>query len=132
MHRFEQLTWVALGLVAGTVLLTAAPVVAQIGAGTLTGKVVDSSTNKPLADVVVTATSPALQGEQTVVSDASGTFRIPQLPPGVYELRYEADTFRPFVRSGIELRSSITLKVDAQLLPETLKAEEVTVLAKAP
>src|ERR1700753_1969299 len=115
MHRLEQLKWLAWCLIAGAVLLTARAAHAQIGAGTLTGKVVDSSTNKPLADVVGTATSPAFQGEQTVVSDASGTFRIPQLPPGVYELRYEADTFRPFVRSGIELRSSITLKVDAQL-----------------
>lgn len=105
---------------------------AQLGLGILTGKVVDTSTKRPLGDVVVTATSPALQGEQTVVTDGSGLFRIPNLPPGDYTLRYEATSFRPYSRSGIQLRSTITLRVDAELLPETLRAEEVTVVAKAP
>lgn len=105
---------------------------AQIGAGTLTGRVVDASNKKPLGDVVVTATSPGLQGEQTVLTDGSGTFRIPNLPPGTYALRYEADTFRPYERGSIELGSSTTLRADAELLPETLKAEEVTVIAKPP
>jgi outer membrane receptor protein involved in Fe transport len=105
---------------------------AQIGAGTLIGAIVDASSHRPLPDVVVTATSPALQGEQTVVTDSSGSFRIPNLPPGEYTLRYEADTFRPYSRSGIQLRAGITLRVDAELLPETLKAEEVTVVAKPP
>ncbi|MET0384445.1 MAG: TonB-dependent receptor [Polyangiales bacterium] len=105
---------------------------AQIGTGTLTGRVVDASSHKPLGDVVVTATSPGLQGEQTVVTDDTGTFRIPSLPPGTYELRYEADTFRPYRRDTIELRASVTLRVDAELLPETLKADEVTVIARPP
>ncbi|HEY2735610.1 MAG TPA: hypothetical protein VGI70_16550, partial [Polyangiales bacterium] len=72
MHRLEQMKWLASSLFVGAALLTVSPAAAQIGAGTLTGKVVDSSTRKPLVDVVVTATSPALQGEQTVVTDASG------------------------------------------------------------
>lgn len=105
---------------------------AQLGVGTLTGKVTDVSSKGALADVVVTATSKALQGEQTVLTDKSGTFRIPDLPPGDYVLRYEADTFHPLSRGGIALRAGITLRVDAELLPETLKAEEVTVVAKAP
>jgi outer membrane receptor protein involved in Fe transport len=81
---------------------------------------------------VVTATSPALQGEQIVVTDKTGTFRIPTLPPGEYGLRYEADTFRPYARTGIELRASVTLRVDAELLPETLSAQEVEVVATPP
>jgi hypothetical protein len=105
---------------------------AQIGAGTLIGKVVDAATKKPLVDVVVTATSPALQGEQVVVTDSSGSFRLPNLPPGKYVLRYEGDTYRPSTRGGIDLLATVTLRVDQELLPETLKAEEVTVVAKAP
>ena len=42
---------------------------ASSGTGVLTGTVVDASDKKPAADVVVTATSPALQGEQVVVTD---------------------------------------------------------------
>lgn len=105
---------------------------AQFGTGTLTGKVTDAATGAPVADVVVTATSEQLQGEQIVVTDASGTFHIPTLPPGEYTLRYEGDTYRPFSRSGIALRASVTLRADAQLLPETVAAEEVTIVAKAP
>lgn len=105
---------------------------AQIGTSVLIGRVTDASTNKPLADVVVTATSPALQGEQTVVTDGSGAFRIPTLPPGDYTLRYEADGFRPLARQAIPLRASVTLRADAQLLPETLAAAEVEIIAKAP
>jgi len=113
-------------------LAVARPAAAQLGVGTLTGQVRDVSTKKPMSDVVVTATSPALQGDQVVVTDKSGTFRIPNLPLGEYTLRYEADTFRPLARSGIALRATITLRVDAELLPETLKAEEVTVVARPP
>lgn len=105
---------------------------AQIGTATLTGKVTDAATHKPVKDVVVTATSPALQGEQTVVTDNAGSFRIPTLPPGDYSLRYEADGFRPFARDAIQLRATVTLRADALLLPETLQAAEVDVIAKAP
>ena len=127
--RFSVLQTV---LVTGALLAFHPPAHAQIGTGTLTGKVVDSSTHQPLSDVVVTATSPALQGEQIVVTDKTGAFRIPTLPPGAYGLRYEADSFRPYTRTGIELRASITLRVDAELLPETLSAQEVEVVAKPP
>lgn len=111
---------------------SAGSAMAQLGAGTLLGKVVDAATKRPLVDVVVTATSPALQGEQVVVTDSSGSFRIPNLPPGKYVLRYEGDAYRPSTRGAIDLLATVTLRVDQELLPETLKAEEVTVVAKAP
>lgn len=129
--RSSWLRWASL-LMALAVFGVTRVASAQLGVGILSGQVRDVSTKKPLADVVVTATSPALQGDQVAVTDKSGTFRIPNLPPGDYVLRYEADTFRPYARSGIPLRATITLRVDAELLPETLKAEEVTVVAQAP
>src|SRR5688500_4084943 len=86
---------------------------AQVGVGTLSGRIVDASTGKPLADVVVTATSPG-QVEQIVVTDSSGTFRIPNLPPGEYTLNYEAETYRPVSRTGIGLSAGTTLRVDAE------------------
>src|SRR6185436_8797853 len=112
-------------------VLTSSSAFAQ-GTGVLTGTIVDAATKKPLADVVVTATSPALQGEQTVVTDASGSYRIPNLPPGAYSLRVDRDTYRPYSRGGISMRLNTTLRVNAELLPETvtLKAEEVVVVGK--
>ena len=53
----------------------------------LTGTVVDSSDKKPVADVVVTATSPSAQGEQMVVTDSAGLYRIPALAVGKYTIR---------------------------------------------
>ena len=105
---------------------------AQQGAGVLTGTVTDASSMQPLSNVAVTATSPALQGEQTVVTDPSGLFRIPNLPPGVYTVLLESSSYQPYSREGTALRADTTLRIDAALLPESLKAEEVTVVAVPP
>jgi outer membrane receptor protein involved in Fe transport len=118
--------------IAAALLLTPKAALAQQGAAVLTGTVVDAATKTPVADVVVTVTSPNLQGEQMVVTDSSGLFRIPSLPPGVYTLRLEKEQYRPFSRDAITLRSDTTIRQDAQLLPEALKAEEVTVVARPP
>src|SRR4030095_11684149 len=80
-------------LVTAAMLLSPAAL-AQGSTSVLTGNVIDSSTRAPVADVVVTATSPGLQGEQVVVTDASGLYRVPQLPSGTYTLRFEKETYR--------------------------------------
>ena len=112
-------------------VLAAAPAVAQ-GSAVLTGTVIDTATKRPIADAVVTLTSPALQGEQTVVTDKSGSYRIPNLPPGNYTIRLEGDSYKPYTRGGITLRLDSTIRVNAELLPEGIKAEEVVVVGKAP
>jgi outer membrane receptor protein involved in Fe transport len=121
------------GSIALVTLLTAGSASAQ-GTAVLTGTIVDAATKKPLADVVVTVTSPALQGEQTVVTDGSGSYRVPNLPQGDYTLRLDKDSFRPYARGGITMRGNSTIRVNAELLPESvqLKAEEVVVVGKAP
>ena len=55
----------------------------------------------------VTATSPSLQGEQVVVTDSTGLYRVPQLPPGTYTLRFEKESYRPFARAGIEVAADL-------------------------
>ncbi|WNG57644.1 carboxypeptidase regulatory-like domain-containing protein [Archangium gephyra] len=70
---------------------------------------------KPVTEVVVTATSPSLQGEKVVVTDAQGQYRIPQLPPGVYSLRFEKESFEPFTRGDIQLRLDRTGRVNVEL-----------------
>jgi outer membrane receptor protein involved in Fe transport len=105
---------------------------AQLGTGALAGRVVDVSTQRPLGDVAVTATSPAAQGEQVVVTDDAGAFRVPNLPPGEYTLRFEVAGYHPYSLPGVRLQSGTTLRTDVQLLPETLSAEEVTVVAAEP
>lgn len=105
---------------------------AQLGTGALAGRVVDVATQQPLEDVAVTAASPAAQGEQVVVTDAAGVFRIPNLPPGDYALRFERQGYHLYALPALQLRSGATLRTDVELLPETLSAEEVTVVATTP
>ncbi len=102
------------------------------GSGVLTGNVIDSATKGPTGDVVVTATSPSLQGEQVSVTDATGLYRIPQLPPGTYSLRFEKEGYKPFVRGDIALRVDQTLRLNVELLPEALQAEPIVVVAEPP
>ena len=131
MLKKNFLHWVACFFVVACWLSPRA-LFAQQGAAVLTGTVVDASSKEPLADVVVTVTSPALQGEQTVVTDTSGLYRVPDLPPGVYTLRLDKEQYKPYAREAISLRADTTIRVNAELLPESLKAEEVTVVARPP
>jgi outer membrane receptor protein involved in Fe transport len=101
------------------------------GTSVIIGTISSASDQKPLADAVVTATSPRLQGEQTVVSDASGHYRIPQLPSGTYTLRVEREGYEPFVRTDIALRLDRTIRVNVQLLPTSL-GETISVTAAPP
>src|SRR5262249_21662196 len=98
----------------------------------LIGNVVDASTKAPVADVAVTATSPNLQGEQVVVTDATGQYRIPQLPAGVYTIRFEKESYRPLTRTGLDLPTDRTLRFNVELLPETVGSETVTVIGTPP
>ncbi|MDY7229230.1 TonB-dependent receptor [Hyalangium rubrum] len=112
----------ATGVVLVACLLSGSVALAQSSSSVIIGTVINAdpgSKQAPIPDVVVTATSPNLQGEQTVVTDASGQYRIPQLPPGVYTLRFDSSGFKPFTRSDIQLRLNRTIRVNVELLPET-------------
>ncbi|WP_235880096.1 TonB-dependent receptor [Polyangium aurulentum] len=103
------------------------------GAAVITGTVVDAATNRPVPDVVITATSPALQGEQIVVTDAGGNYRLPSLPPGEgYTVRAEMEKYRPVARGGISLRNGSTVRVNLELLPEAIQNEEEIVVVGRP
>ena len=107
-------------------------VLAQGATSVLTGNVVDTQTHAPVPDVVVTATSPSLQGEQVVVTDSSGLYRIPQLPPGTYTLRFEKETYHPYNRTGLDVAADRTLRLNVELLPETLESGTIVITGSAP
>lgn len=104
---------------------------AEVGTGTLTGVVRDASTQKPVADVLVTVTSSALQGEEMAVTGTGGDFRIMRLPPGEYTIRIDREQYKPYVRSGIRVRADVVLRLDTELLPEGL-GEDIVVVARRP
>ena len=93
--------------------------------------VLNAETKQPVADVVVTAKSPTMIGEQTVVTDATGAARIPQLTPGNFTIRFEKESFKPLTRGDVVLRLDKTVLVKVELLPEAF-TETVEVVGRAP
>jgi len=90
-------------------LITAAAAGAQVPTGTISGRVV-SSDQAPLPGVTVTATSPSLQGDRTVVTTENGDFIIPLLPPGDYTLLFELSGFQSLKKQvGLAGTQSVTL-----------------------
>ena len=76
------------------VLLTATTAWAQGNpTGAISGQVVDPD-GLAMPGVVVTATSPALQGARTATTSGNGDYIIPFLPPGDYVIMFELQGFQ--------------------------------------
>lgn len=87
----------------------------------LGGHVTNAATKLPLADVIVTATSPSLQGEQVVVTDRAGEYLLRELPPGIYQLTFEIAGFEACKRSDFRLSEGMTrVRVNAGLIPTSI------------
>jgi len=101
---------------------------AQTAPAVLIGMVVDAATQSPLSDVMVIARSPALPGEQTVVTDSSGAFEMTLLPPGTYSLAVKRDGFQTYSPEGLVLkggRMRVRIAVLPVATPATLTATAV-------
>lgn len=95
--------------------LLAPPALADDGFGVLMGTVLDMQTRTVVEGVVVTATSPVLMGEQTVVTDENGFYWIPQLPAGVYTLRFEHERFIPYAYPTLPVRINTTYRMNVEV-----------------
>jgi hypothetical protein len=106
------------------------PAPAQIGAGALAGAVVDDAgAALPGASMTVTAAGTGLR--RTTVTNESGSYALPGLAPGAYEVRVELSGFRPLTRGGVRVATGETVRLDLQLQVGGL-TEAVTVTAAAP
>ncbi len=109
---------------AGTAALVAWAGIAEAQTtGTLVGTVTDASTGKPVQGALVIATSPALQGEQTAVTDASGHYAITLLPPGRYRITGRLAGYLPSERGGLVLQVDFTLRSNLSMAPEAVELE---------
>jgi hypothetical protein len=96
-------------------MLAAPAVVAAQTTGSLAGTIRDSS-GAVLPGVTVTVTGRALQRENaSAVTDNGGAYRIPLLPPGVYEVVAELSGFAPQRRSNVEVALNQTTTLEFQL-----------------
>ncbi len=101
---------------------------AQVTSGTIYGTVKDpSGATIPHAAVIVS--SSAIGFERKVVSNDSGSFTAPNLPPATYSITVEAKGFQKLEKRGIVL--SATDKLNAGDFSLTVGAEETSVTVTA-
>ena len=114
-----------------TVLLTTAVAWAQAGSTAQTsGNVRDQSgAVLPGADITATQTDTALT--RSVVSDATGSFTLPNLPIGPYRLEVRLSGFRTYLQTGITLQVNSNQVFNVVLALGEL-AETITVQGESP
>ena len=98
--------------------------------GKFVGKVSDDQGN-PLPGVTVEAISPKLVGKAATVTDQTGTFRLFQLPSGLYEINFTLPGFKTMSRKDVVLQLSQTVTLNITMEPSTLE-ETVTVIGMSP
>src|SRR5215510_11040748 len=84
------------------------------GTATMVGAVTDS-TGAVVIDAKVTVTNAGAGFVFTSVTTAEGTWYIPNLNPGTYQLRIEAPGFKTYVQNGITLRTAEQPRIDVSL-----------------
>jgi len=89
--------------------------------------IVKDSTGAAIPGVAVEASSPALiEKVRSTVTDNTGRYRVENLRPGIYRVRFALKGWSPYERDDIELTGSFTATVNAELAIGPL-SETVTV-----
>jgi hypothetical protein len=112
---------------AACLCLLSSAAAAQVPTGTISGRVLDQD-GGAVPGATVTATSPNLQGERTVVTSAYGDYSIPLLPPGDYVVSVELSGFQT-VQRKTALAPTQTIALDVTLSVGGV-TESVTVTAE--
>jgi hypothetical protein len=112
------------------VIAGVAPALAQLDRGTISGTVKDQQ-GGVVPGVTVTATSVQTQTPRTAVTDGTGFYTFPNLPPGRYNVGAELQGFKKVLRENIQLDAAGALTLDFTLETGAL-TEQVTVTAEQP
>ena len=124
MRRLHAISFIVCAL-----LSVSASARAQVSTGSIAGVVRDTS-GAILPGVTVEAASPALiEKVRSVVSDASGNYKIIELRSGTYTVTFTLPGFATVRREGIVLTSGFTAAVNADLKVGQL--EETVVVSGA-
>jgi hypothetical protein len=103
-----------------------APLAAQTIRGTITGTITDP-TGGVLPGATVTAVNTATGIGTNVVTDARGSYTLPLLTPGTYQVIIELSGFKKTVREGVLVEIAQTTRVDLALQVGTVsEAVQVT------
>ncbi len=104
------------------------PLAAQT-TGSISGRVNDPSGGS-LPGVTVEATSAAMQGVRAAVSDGTGLYRLPLLPPGTYSVSFTLSGFATKKKSSVPVSLGNDTTIDTVLSPAL--TESITVSDPVP
>ena len=117
--------WIAAALL----LVTTAPAFGQ-ATSTFNGRVLDQG-DAVLPGVTVTATNVSTGVSRETVTNAEGSYYMPGLEPGVYNVKTDLTGFAPAARQNVNLNLNATLTIDFKLSLAGLN-ETLTVTGEAP
>ncbi|MBX7222262.1 MAG: carboxypeptidase regulatory-like domain-containing protein [Blastocatellia bacterium] len=103
----------------------------DVSTATLRGTVTDGQ-GATLAGANLTVRNPARGFSRLVTANADGTFIIPLLPPGTYEIVVEVNGFAPALVKGIELSVGQIQVIDPHLAISAVTSEVIEVAADVP
>jgi hypothetical protein len=87
---------------------------AQAASASITGTVTDPQ-GAVVSGAVITVLNPATNVSRSIQSDDTGTYRLANLSPGIYEITVEKSGFRTTRYSDLELSVAQVLTLDVQL-----------------
>ena len=111
-------------------VLSVVSLLAQSDRGTITGTVLDPA-GAVVANAPIEAKNTATSAVFAVATSETGNYTLSQLPVGTYEISVAAPGFKKAVRSGIQVSSFTTYRVDFTL-EVGAATESVTITAEAP
>src|SRR5580692_4812171 len=125
-----RLTHISLAVLALLLVLGVAALGSAASAATLNGTVADSS-GKIIPEATVTATNVETNIASSNVTDRSGLYVIPNLPPGTYRVTVQKAGFKTIVRRDVVLHTDNVMEMNFSMQVGSLE-QSITIEAGAP
>jgi len=129
-HSSLQCVAVRRCTVLAAALLAVVPAAASLRAqepegprGAVAGLIMDALTERPIAGADVELAGTDLRTR----ADASGRYRLENVPPGVYELTVRAIGYMPFVQSNVVVGSGKPYTANVMLNPQAIRLEALEI-----
>src|SRR5262249_37515519 len=87
---------------------------AQLLQGAIGGNITDN-TNAAIVGAQVAATDQAIGFSRQTITNSSGSYNMPVLPPGTYSVTVRASGFQTYTRTGVVVSAEAVTRVDASL-----------------
>jgi len=112
------------------ILAAAAPGFSQSNRGTIAGTILDSS-GAAIEGATITATTVETGAVYKTTSTATGSYRLPDIQLGTYNITVSADGFKTAEEKGVVVQINTTASLDVTLQPGDVK-QTLTVNADVP